>query len=114
MVESSDDGLVHHVVELFEVVCFPVPAALDRDQHDVVVPMPVRVVALSEDSLIGLRRKPIGVQPMGGAKPIAPGHADPGHRLPLPPQRMKSQDRSFVEQSWLPHTLIVGACTASP
>src|SRR5512147_37147 len=95
MVEPPDDGLIHDVIKLRKAARLVAPVMLDRDQHRIVVAVTVRVVAFPEDSPILLRREMIGVQPVGGTKPVAPGHVYLKHP---PPAKEQSQGHSFIEQ----------------
>ena len=74
MIKPSDNGVVHCSIELFKVANLINGSGFDRNQDDIVVTVAVWIVAFPEGGLILFQRKPIGMKPVGGAKPIASGH----------------------------------------
>ena len=74
MIEALDDLLIDDLIEpikIARILCYP---ARNRDQHDIIVPMPVWIITFAERGPILFGRELIRVEPMGGAKTIAPGH----------------------------------------
>jgi hypothetical protein len=74
MIEPIDNPLVDQLVETGQTTRLWRSSAFDRDQHDVVVPMTIRIITFTERSPIFLRRELISMKSVGSAKPIAPRH----------------------------------------
>jgi hypothetical protein len=79
MIKARDNRLLNHSIEVLELINFLSRLTLDRDQHDVVMTVPIGVVALSERRPVLLRSQKISVQSMGGTEAIASGKAHVRH-----------------------------------
>jgi len=76
MIEPLNNPLVDQLVETSEVTSLFSFSALYSDQHDIVMPMPVRIITFSERRPVLFGRQLVRVKPVCGAKPIAPCHID--------------------------------------
>ena len=74
MIEARDDLFMHQLIKAIKIDCTLPCAAGDGDQDDIIVPMPIWIIAFAEGSPILFGRELICVEPMSGAKTIAPGH----------------------------------------
>jgi hypothetical protein len=106
MVESRDYLLSHNPIQLIEVqasIGRGLNRALDRDQHDIVMPLPVGIIALPEYSQIFFWREMIRVQPVRRAESISPRDARLcHHRLSSDPSQIEKPGPAAVfGQPWL-------------
>src|SRR5579875_784500 len=75
VVQPLDNFLLNQPVETCEVdhhSCCRIHLARYRDFQHVIVPVPVRVVALAVDARIFFRRERVTVKAMSGREPVAP------------------------------------------
>jgi hypothetical protein len=61
MIKARDNRFLNHLIEVIELIDLLSRLTLDRDQHDVVVAVPVGIVALPERRPVLLRSQKISV-----------------------------------------------------